>query len=573
MAQSSAFVRLLREAPLRDTISLMLLMLLSRLTEGVGILMLVPIIDSLRDGGNASGFSASFDNALAFIGLDGSIGVLLALFVALVTIRSVLVYAQQYQANRFQYAVIDGLRRRCFAQLLSAEWRWTSQARASDHASLLTTGIGRIGVGLNQLIGLTTNLASMGAYGAVALMLSWKLTLVAVLCGGFIHLLLARHRRHALLLGTDLSVANRAVQSSVQEGLAGIRLTKILRNETRHLAYFTSVVEQVRRQQINFLTSTNMAQMFMQIFSAVFLAALLYVGINWWAVPLSALLAMVVVFARLIPMFSAFQQSWHHWLHAVPALAELDTVLTQSAEAAEPPNDATATPLEMRDAIELDAVSFTYKSRNRPALKSVTLTITARTTSAIIGPSGAGKSSLADVLMALIEPDSGTMKIDGTIVTGRDRHRWRRSVAYVQQDSFLFNDSVLANLLWANPDVSSAEIDNALSAAAADFVHELPEGLDSIVGDGGVRLSGGERQRIALARALIGKPSLLILDEATSALDPDNEALVRRAIARLHGNLTVVMIGHRLADLDQVDQIITVEKGKVTSQRVQKVAA
>lgn len=573
MAQTPAFIRLLREAPPQDTFWLMLLMLLSRLTEGIGILMLVPILDSLQDKANASSFSAGFSAMLAAIGLQGSTAMLLALFVALVILRSLLVFVQLTLANRYQYTVINGLRRRLFGRLLFAEWRWTSQTRASDNASILTAGVGRIGVGLNQLISLAANLASMLAYGATAFILSWKVTLVAVLCGGIVHLLLAQHRRHALLLGNDLNIANRAVQGSVQEGLAGIRLTKILRNETRHLAKFADVIQKLRDQQTSFVTSTNLAHMFMQIGSAAFLAALLYFGITYWAVPLSTLLIIVVVFGRLIPMFATVQQCWHHWQHAVPALAELDNVLAESAAAAEPESDEAMVPLEMHEAIELDDVSVTYAGRTRPALKSVSVIMLARTTVAIIGPSGAGKSSLADILMALLEPDSGALKIDGKVVTGADRHRWRRSVAYVQQDAFLFNDSVRANLLWANPDIGQMQLDAALSAAAADFVHDLPDGLDTLVGDGGVRLSGGERQRIALARALIGKPSLLILDEATSALDPENEALVRRAIARLHGDLTVVMIGHRLAEIDQVDQILRVDKGIVTSERMGKVAA
>ncbi len=565
MAQKHALLRLLKEAPPGETVVLFLLLLLARLTEGMGILMLVPILDSLRGEGTPSALSSWFGATLARSGLQGSIGVLLLIFVALVAVRSLLIFAQQTRTVRYQHEVIDGLRRRAFGQLLAAEWRWTSQERASDHVSVLTAGIGRIGAGLNQLIALVASLASMLAYGGAALILSWKVTLIAALCGGAAHLLLARHRRHALLLGDDLGTAHRAVQASLQEGLAGIRLTKILRNETPHLASFSRVVEQLRNQQLKFTRSANFAQLLVQTGGAALLAGLLYAGIGWWAVPLSTLLTIVLVFGRLIPMFASIQQSWHLWLHAVPALAELDALLAASARAAEPVAMDTQPPLELHDAIELDAVTVTYAGRSRAALDAVSVRIAARTTTAIIGPSGAGKSSLADVLMALLEPDKGSMKVDGIAVAGPDRHRWRRSVSYVQQDAFLFNDSVRANLLWSHPNVSDLEMSNALTAAAADFVHALPDGLDTVVGDGGVRLSGGERQRIALARALIGKPSLLILDEATSALDPENEALVRRAIAQLHGNMTIILIGHRLGMLDQVDHVIELRGGQLVS--------
>jgi len=150
-------------------------------------------------------------------------------------------------------------------------------------------------------------------------------------------------------------------------------------------------------------------------------------------------------------------------------------------------------------------------------------------------------------------------------LTGARRHAWRQSVAYVPQEVFLFHDSIRNNLLWGWPQASETDLRLALQRAAADFVFDLPRGLETLVGDGGVRLSGGERQRLALARALLRRPSLLILDEATSALDRDNEARVRAAIEHLHGDLTLVLIGHRLATLEHADQVVVLEAGRVTA--------
>ena len=147
-----------------------------------------------------------------------------------------------------------------------------------------------------------------------------------------------------------------------------------------------------------------------------------------------------------------------------------------------------------------------------------------------------------------------------------ERLRWRHAVAYVPQDIFLFHDSIRNNLLWGHPEASEADLRLALEKAAADFAFKLPQGLDTVVGDGGIRLSGGERQRLALARTLLKRPALLILDEATSALDLDNEARVREAIEHLHGDLTVVIIGHRLPTLQHADQVLILEEGRIASQ-------
>jgi ATP-binding cassette subfamily C protein len=168
--------------------------------------------------------------------------------------------------------------------------------------------------------------------------------------------------------------------------------------------------------------------------------------------------------------------------------------------------------------------------------------------------------------MGLLAPNEGELQIDGQAVKATERRRWRHAVAYVPQEVFLFHDTIRNNLLWGFAEASENDLCLALKKAAADFVYALPLGLNTVVGDGGIRLSGGERQRLALARALLQQPSLLILDEATSALDLENETRVREAIEKLHGDLTVVIIGHRLPTLEHADQVLIIEGGRITSQ-------
>ncbi|MBP7982278.1 MAG: ATP-binding cassette domain-containing protein, partial [Arenimonas sp.] len=210
--------------------------------------------------------------------------------------------------------------------------------------------------------------------------------------------------------------------------------------------------------------------------------------------------------------------------------------------------------------------SIRYISRIEPALNDVSLTLKSRTTTAVMGESGAGKSTLADVLMGLLDLDAGQLCVDGHDISGPALLNWRNSVSYVPQDAFLFHDSIRRNLLWGDLQATDQELELALQRAAAEFVFELPLGLDTVVGDGGILLSGGERQRIALARALLKKPALLILDEATSALDRGNETRIRKAIENLHGNLTVLIIGHRLPTLEHADHIVVMDKGRIKVQ-------
>jgi ATP-binding cassette, subfamily C, bacterial len=566
----SSMTRLLTEASRRDTATLFALMLFARLTEGIGLFLLIPLLDRVS-GNTASGMSQQLSQILAKIGIPVTIGPLLLLFLGLVTLRALLLFAQQQLAARYQYVVVDKLRRRLFGQLLRAEWRWLADKRASDLATLLTAGVGRIGVGLNQLIGLIAGITTLLAFGATALVLSWQITLIAIAAGAFAYMLFSGTRARAVALGLSLNIANKGLQASVQDGLATIRLTKLANAEARDEVAFSKVIGDQRQQQLAFLANSGLSDMALQVGGAAMLAALLYGGLVWLTLPISVLLTIVFIFARLLPAFASTQQAWHYWLHSRAALEEYDQALTDSEEAAEPV--AAGEPLALREAIVADSLTFAYADREKPVLDAVSFQIMANTTTALTGPSGSGKSTLADLLCGLLQPDSGSLSVDGVVLDAATRLRWRQSIAYVQQDAFLFHDSIIANLRWAHPDASMAEIEAALRAAAADFVFALPKGLDTIVGDVGQKLSGGERQRIALARALLAKPALLILDEATSALDLASEQMVHAALAKLRGSMTIVIIGHRLAGLDLADQHIRLDKGRLHIEATERVTA
>jgi len=193
----------------------------------------------------------------------------------------------------------------------------------------------------------------------------------------------------------------------------------------------------------------------------------------------------------------------------------------------------------------------------------VSITIPAGKITAIVGPSGAGKSTLADLAMGLLVSDSGRLLLDDEELSPALIHAWRANIGYVAQDTVLFCDTIRANLQWAKPDATDLEMRDALSIAAADFVQDLPEGLETVVGERGSRFSQGERQRLALARAMLRKPSMLILDEATNNLDSENEHRVMESVAGLRNKLTILMVAHRLSALRLADLIYVLKDGEV----------
>ena len=216
----------------------------------------------------------------------------------------------------------------------------------------------------------------------------------------------------------------------------------------------------------------------------------------------------------------------------------------------------------LQDKVEFEKVRFSYHD-DQPILEDASFTIERGSFSVFVGSSGSGKSTIINLLMGLDLPDQGRVLIDGVPLTNLDLAMYRRKIGFVPQDPFLFNTSILENLRRANPLASSQEVAKALALAnASDFVSQLPDGIDTVVGDRGGMLSGGERQRIALARALIRTPDLLILDEATSALDQASEALINRAIVNLTPEITVVVITHRPMHIQGVHKFIRLQDRK-----------
>jgi ATP-binding cassette subfamily C protein len=563
----AVFQRVLSEAPPSGLALLLALMLIGSLLDSVGILLLVPMLESLNQGVSSSNqIIEGFRSFFGFFGLNFSLEGLLIIFFILVLLRSAVSIIRSKQNTAFQNELVDKVRRRCYSALMNAKWRWLVTGRRSDHATTLMTEVDQVSTGLFFGVQLISTAITMLAYLAVAFSLSWIACLISIITGLIIFFLLKGLRKQALQLGERMATAERAMMGNVQESLAGIKLAKILGAERTYLNSFDAHMQEMREENLAFQINHTHATAWYQIAGSFLLACFLYMGIKVLFIPMATLLTLVFIFSRLLPMFASTQQQFQYWLHALPSVERCYQLIEQ-AEANAEATSFDEQPVErIEHAIELKDATVRYTNRNELALDSVSLTLKSRTTTALMGESGAGKSTLADVMMGLLDLNRGQLIVDGKVIDGASSKSWRHSVAYVPQDTFLFHSSIRSNLLWGNHTANQQELEHALKQAAAEFVFELPLGLDTIVGDGGILLSGGERQRIALARALLKKPALLILDEATSALDRANEGRIRQAIENLHGDLTVLIIGHRLPTLEHADHIVVMDKGRIKAQ-------
>jgi len=415
---------------------------------------------------------------------------------------------------------------------------------------------------------LTAGLTAL-AYLGVAAFLSPLATGVALVTALVLVLLLRPRAARSWNAGDEYSEATGALYFAATEFTAGLKTAKSHATEDRHTRAFGKVTHDLARSWVAAARSYAEVHVLFTVGAVTVLSLLVWAALDVFRLEAAALLVLVFIFLRLIPRFLGLQSGIQQLANALPSHDRVDRLVAEAEAAAEWGEERAGSGPEsqaaIREGIVVDGVSFAYpEAEGVPVVRGVSLEIPARSTTALVGPSGGGKTTLADLLIGLLRPTGGEIRVDGEPLAGMDLRGWRRGIGYVAQESFLFNDTIRANLsLWGN-DHGEDELFAALAAAGREaFVRELPRGLDTVVGERGVRLSGGERQRLALARALIRRPGLLVLDEATSALDYESEALIRSALRRLRGEMTVVLITHRLYLAQDADRIHVLEGGRL----------
>lgn len=540
------------------------LMVALGLTEGAGLLMLVPLLElaglDLERG--SAGRIAQFVSALfTAMGVPPVLLSVLGAYVLIMTVHGLLSRWQTTLNLALEHELVAALRNRLYRAIAGTRWLFFSRGRSADFAHVLTAEAERVGEATQCLLhGVAIALMAV-VYVAFALRLSVVMTLL-VLAGGLALVLLLRGRtRVARAAGEGLSHAMGGLYTAVSEHLGGMKLARSYGAEERHADLFARLTGRVVEMCLRAVGNQATARYWFDLGSVLFLSAILYLSIELLAVPTAELLLLLFLFARIMPRLSSMLQSYQAFVSQLPAFGSMLEMQARCEGAVEPP-PRRREQVEFRRAISLERVSFGYDAS--PVIRALDLLIPAGQTTAIVGPSGSGKSTVADLIMGLITPDEGRVLVDGVPLTRERMRSWRDRIGYVAQETFLFHDTVRANLLWARPDATDEAVRGALRLAAAEeFVARLPKGLDTVVGDRGVLLSGGERQRLALARALLRHPSLLILDEATSALDSENERTILQALGELRGRVAILVISHRPSMVREADRIYVLEAGRV----------
>ncbi|WP_019506529.1 heterocyst formation ABC transporter subunit HepA [Pleurocapsa sp. PCC 7319] len=491
-----------------------------------------------------------------------------ALILVAIWLRSLLQYLGLYYSRLSQSNLCDRLRKRLFEQLQGLSLSYYSTSRSGDLINSLTTEINQI----KQAFQIFSNLVSRGstlvAYVVSMLLLSWQLSLAAIILYSLLSIGLSTLVRRVREASFAVPKANGQFASIAIQFINGIRTVKGSGTEDFERQRFYRASNLVILAEDRVASISALVLPLAQGVASTILIVMVIVAFNLFistgSLATSSLFTFMFILFRMMPLVSQVNGSRENLGRFQGSINNIKELL--KTEDKPYLHNGKLQFQGLKRGINFQLVDFAYEPGNL-ILEDINLTIDKGNVTALVGASGAGKSTLADLVARFYDPTEGSISINGEDLRNFDISSVRKKMAIVSQDTFIFNASVRDNIAYGIEEIYEEDIWEAAQLAhAVEFIKELPEGLDTVLGDRGVRLSGGQRQRIAIARALLRNPDILILDEATSALDSVTEQLIQESLAKLSQGRTVIAIAHRLSTIAKADKVVVLEQGKIVEQ-------
>ena len=527
--------------------------------SGVGIVMLIPLLNMLEIGDNR------LPDWFMTLGYPLQVGLLLVGYVLLVTVKTLLSRSLSIRENAFIEETGMALREKLYAVLSGASWESLTARKDADVINLFTSQCGQVSYGIAEVIHFLASIVSAAVQLGIALMMSLPVTALVCVMGACMLANFMPLRKKSREYGDEMIRLSREFYSELQNQLASVKEVRAYGVEREHAALFESISTAFKTARMKYVRQSSVPGVVYSLAAVVMIALVYLVCTLGLKVETDRLVVLVYVFARLWPVFSGFQGRIQSINSCVPAYEKLIEAMREM----QPETDVAETDEDFSRwrEIRFDNVHFAYRNSDEETLRGVSFSLERGEKLALLGRNGAGKTTAVNLLLGFLLPQSGAILVDGKPLEAACIRAWRTQVGYVPQDPLILNASVRENLTRFHPNATEDELIAALRKAMAwGFVSRLPDGLDTVLGDRGVRLSGGERQRIVLARVLLGHPSLIVLDEATSALDYESEMAFHDAIASFGKDAAVVLIAHHGATIAMADSAVVLEKGSVVEQ-------
>lgn len=546
--------------------AMLVLGFLASLSEGIGIGLFIPLLNSIVDDGASSNvwLGRVAENVLSGIEPANRISVVAAGIMGAILLKSSLSLTNKMLYNWLDARIGHHLRSKIVQQLLSVDYGYLQNQDGSRLFNTLSTETWRTTEALSLLVSLCVTACTLLVYVALMVMISAQWTAISIVAMIVISFIVYRLTRRAEEVGRDVTTANATLTRRMWESLMGMKVIRVFGQERFEQTRFD---EASRHMSGLFMTLNNLkvaVNPIFEVLATALLVAILLIGFQG-ASNLPAFLVFIFVLYRLQPQVRAIDSARVGLAAHAAAVDEVKNVLRRDDKSYVSSGPRRFDALER--GVHFHNVTFRYERASVPALKNVTVEFKKGTATALVGPSGAGKTTLINLIARLYTAQEGTVAVDGQSLDSFDLTSWRHRIALVSQDVFIFNATVRDNIAYGRPDASDDDIRSASKKAHAhEFIMELDNGYDTILGDDGVRLSGGQQQRLSLARALVRDPEILILDEATNSLDALSESLVQDALAEAFRHRTVIIIAHRLSTLELTDRIVVLDRGRVREQ-------
>lgn len=525
---------------------------------GIGLLLLLPLLHFFGWNEQDSVLKNTFFNGLS---KSSSLLILLSVFLLLIIIATIVDYINTSVTSSFKKSYLYNLKKDFNHKIAHASWKYLIKNRIKDIEHLFSSGLAQVSTLTMYSFQIISAILVASIYIVFALIISPALTLITVFLSLIIFAI--TYKFNPVVNGQKNFAIHTRIHSTFSSLLDGIKLAKSYNTIDSYIEHFDILNKQSEAIQMDFIRSQKLISLFIKISSAIIIAIFFYTALIIFKIQLASMIALLLVFSRLLPKLTTIQQNYFRILNIVPIYIQTKNMIADLDKNKEINHKHLK--IDLKDRIQIDNISFSYNKKK--VIQNLNCTINVNETVAIVGQSGAGKSTFADLLLGVLKADTGQIKIDNTVLDEQHNYSWREQICYVPQDTHLFNESIKDNLLWSAPNATTNDIYEALKLAALyDFVTQLPNNIDTIIGDRGVYLSGGQKQRLAIARALLRKPKVLLLDEATSALDIQNEELIYNTLRKLKGQMTIIIITHRLSTLQLTDRIFVIENGTIYEQ-------
>lgn len=542
------------------------LMIINGFTEGLSMALMFPLLTTIGIGDSEAGGAvmAMFTKVFAAINLQISLGSVVGVIVSIVMVQSAVFLAQSWLGAKLQAAYVFDWRYRLMSSIFKAKWQFFVSQRQGDLLHTLMSDTLQAGNVFNIVIQIATAGLIAVIFTGYAMLVSWQATFALIVAAGIIMSAGIPILRRGGRVGATMVHYSASMQSMATEFIGGAKLIKATATEDEASQVFATGMTRWLSAYFWSRFQPGILRVTIEGLGIISLCIFFWVGAGLLELEIAAMLVVFALFVRLYPKLSMVQQNIHVLNISLPAVDRvrrlaLDAQASVEADSARPLTDGF-----LDESIGLQLRDMVAGYGDEPVLHGISLDVKPGETVAIVGRSGAGKSTLVDCLLHLVDVSSGVIEVNGTPLSDLPLAAWRTSVGYVSQETFLFNASVLDNILWSSDGDNSTEaIEAAKLAGAHDFISSFPDGYQTLVGDRGVRLSGGQRQRIGLARALVARRRFLILDEATSALDSQTEQEIMKTIYDLRGRVTMIIIAHRLSTVRNADRIYVLDQGRV----------